>query len=515
MIFLGHEQKSCAFWGWAAVLSVKVMDAEDATLLRRFVQDGSEEAFSVLVERHLPMVYGAALRQLGGDSGLAAEVAQSVFITVARKARTLAPGCTLAPWLHRAVRLAALAALRAGDRRVRREKEAMAMLEVEQGSEVAAWESVRPVIDEALNELSEADREAILLTYFSGQELAQVSRVFGCTENAARMRVARALEKLRKHLAKRGVTSTANAVSECLRSQPATVLPAGLAMSIATASVSAAAFTAAHGGFLAFMTMTKTKVALTALIVGGVSIPFVMQRNAQEELARENAALLQRVTDLEQSRSTDSRPGADETEAARLRAEQRELIRLRADVTALRQENQALKNSRPPVTAKAERVDTPVAKGGFVAKELWTNVGFDTPERAFQSFLAVLNEGDPGKIPSMVEFDVQWKENPTERDVELVEKSKRDYFEALKRAPSRLNAFRIEGTTEITPDRRRILFETEGITGQQYRSSFELANVNGIWKPRFSMHWFDGGGGPNSSFATSPLFGPSIDFAVD
>ena len=460
------------------------------------------------------MVYGAALRQLDGDSGLAAEVAQNVFITVVRKARSLAPKCTLAPWLHRAVRLAALSAMRAGDRRMKREREAMAMLEVEKGSEVAEWESVRLLIDEALNELNDADREAILLTYFSGQELAQVSRVCGCTENAARMRVSRALEKLRKHLAKRGVTSTANAVSECLRQQPRTVLPLGLAVSIAAASVSAATFTAAQGGILAFMTMTKTKVALTALIIGGVSIPFVMQRNAQETLARENAALRQKVTDLEQTKRTESRPSPDETEAARLRAEQRELMRLRADVTALRQENRALKDARPPSAPKTEMADAaPVSKAALVPKEVWTNVGFDTPERAFQSFLAVLTEGDPGKIPSLVEFDVQWKENATEQDVELVEKSKRDYFRALERAPSRLNAFRIEGTTDVTPDRRRIHFVTEGIDGKEHRSSFELANMDGVWKPRFSMHWFDGGGGPNSSFATTPVFGPAADFA--
>jgi hypothetical protein len=115
----------------------------------------------------------------------------------------------------------------------------------------------------------------------------------------------------------------------------------------------------------------------------------------------------------------------------------------------------------------------------------------------------------------MVEFNVQWKEDATDQDVELVEKSKRDYFRALEKAPSRLQAFRIEGNNEITPDVRRIMLVSEGIDGKQHRSAFELANVNGMWKPRFRMQWFDGGGGPNSSFMTSPLFGPAIDFAED
>ena len=513
----GSAEKLCVFVLGGSTVG-ETMDREDATLLRQFAEGGSEEAFAALVERHLPMVYGAALRQLGGDSGLAAEVAQSVFITVARKARSLAPKCTLAPWLHRAVRLAALSAIRASDRRMRREREAMAMLEVEKETEVAAWESFRPIIDEALNELNEADREAILLTYFSGQTLTEVSGVFGCTENAVRMRVTRALEKLRKQLAKRGVTSTASAVSECLRNQPGTVLPAGLAMSITLASVSAAAITASHAGFLTFMTMTKTKVALTALIIGGVSVPFVMQRKAQQELWRENAALREKVTDLERSKGVETGPSLDAAELERLRAGQRELMRLRAEVTALRTENQDLKGKgdvRPTRAPTVERAEAPVAKGVYVPKELWTNVGSDTPEGAFQSFLAVLNEGDPAKIPAAAEFGVQWKENPTAEDQELVEKTKRDYFDMLKRAPNRLSAFRIEGTREITPELQEILFSTQTVDGKSHRSHFELVNVNGAWKPRINMHWFDGGGGKDSSFATSPVFGSYADFGSD
>src|SRR5687768_15269461 len=98
------------------------MEQHDATLLQEFVETGSQEAFATLVQKHLKMAYGAALRQLRGDSGLAAEVAQAAFIRLAQKARFLTPRSTLAPWLHRTVRLEALSIIRSTNRRIAREQ---------------------------------------------------------------------------------------------------------------------------------------------------------------------------------------------------------------------------------------------------------------------------------------------------------------------------------------------------------------------------------------------------------
>src|SRR5262249_49142296 len=134
---------------------------DDVTLLRRFVAEDSQPAFAEIVDRYLDLVYSAALRQVNGDSGLAADICQSVFLALARKAGALGLESSLAAWLHRATRLAALAALRAESRRAIREQEAAAMSELHQNEPPRDWIAIRTVIDAALDDLTEPEREAV------------------------------------------------------------------------------------------------------------------------------------------------------------------------------------------------------------------------------------------------------------------------------------------------------------------------------------------------------------------
>src|SRR2546425_144532 len=120
---------------------------EDAQLLRRYAEAGSESAFSELVSRHIDLVYSAALRQVGGDAHLAQDVAQTVFADLARKARTVSGHEVLTGWLYQAARYAASKAVRTERRRATREKEAVAMQEP---SSDASWEQLQPVLDEAM-----------------------------------------------------------------------------------------------------------------------------------------------------------------------------------------------------------------------------------------------------------------------------------------------------------------------------------------------------------------------------
>src|SRR6266516_1912148 len=72
----------------------------DSELLRRYAENGCETAFTELVKRHLDLVYSAALRQVGGDAHLAQDVAQTVFVDLARKASSISARSVLTGWLY-------------------------------------------------------------------------------------------------------------------------------------------------------------------------------------------------------------------------------------------------------------------------------------------------------------------------------------------------------------------------------------------------------------------------------
>src|SRR3954469_7053898 len=99
----------------------------DAEFLQRFAQGGDEAAFTALVQRHLNLVYFAALRQMGGDAHRAQDVAQAVFSDLARKAASLTDRATITGWLHTSTRFAAAKARRADFSRHQHEQEATTM----------------------------------------------------------------------------------------------------------------------------------------------------------------------------------------------------------------------------------------------------------------------------------------------------------------------------------------------------------------------------------------------------
>src|SRR6266700_1429509 len=102
---------------------------EDAELLRDYVESRSEQAFAELVRRHLNLVYSAALRRVGGDTHLAEDVSQKVFVALALQASSLRDRPALAGWLYTASRFVAVQVVRAERRRRAREQEAIIMNE--------------------------------------------------------------------------------------------------------------------------------------------------------------------------------------------------------------------------------------------------------------------------------------------------------------------------------------------------------------------------------------------------
>jgi len=189
----------------------------DAELVREFVETHAEHAFAELVNRHINLVYSAACHANRGDTTAAQDVTQLVFIELARKAARLTRHPTLAGWLYTSVRYVSGQLRRSEQRRNAREKKAHTMSELLQpGPEDPAWEELRPVLDEALDKLNEPDRDAVILRFFQGKNLREVGKAFCLSESAARVRLDRALEKLRKVLARRGIHSTSSALTVSL-----------------------------------------------------------------------------------------------------------------------------------------------------------------------------------------------------------------------------------------------------------------------------------------------------------
>jgi RNA polymerase sigma factor (sigma-70 family) len=207
-----------------------MQERNDIELLQQYAREGSEEAFAAVVSRYVNLVYSAALRQTS-DSHQAQEITQVVFIILARKAGRLSRKIILSGWLYQTARLAAANFRRGEIRRARREQEAHMRSTLNQ-PEPDAWPHISPMLDAAMGDLTEKDRHAIVLRFFQRKSLFEVGTALGSSEAAAKMRVNRALEKLRDFFAKRGVTLSAGVIAAAVSANSVQAAPAGLAASV-------------------------------------------------------------------------------------------------------------------------------------------------------------------------------------------------------------------------------------------------------------------------------------------
>jgi RNA polymerase sigma factor (sigma-70 family) len=205
----------------------------DWELLHRYAKTRSEAAFAELVRRHLGWVYSVALRQVGQPE-LAQEVAQSVFVLLARKAGSLRSGTKVGGWLFRTTRFVGSRALRAEVRLKKREQSALSMSAgtVFPDGDAAVWERIVPHLDEAVAALSEPEHTAILLRFYEKKRLHEIGEQLGIGEEAAKKRVSRAVDRLRTFLTQRGVAIGATVLAGLLTERTVEAAPGALASAV-------------------------------------------------------------------------------------------------------------------------------------------------------------------------------------------------------------------------------------------------------------------------------------------
>lgn len=251
-----------------------MLEPDDITLLREYADKGSEAAFAALTERHVNLVYSMALRRTSSPHA-AEEITQAVFIVLAKKARSLSSKTVLSGWLYHTTRLTAANFLRGEIRRQQREQEAHMQSTLNEPPVAdEAWTQIAPLLEDAMAKLGESDRDALVLRFFENKNLREVGAAIGSNEDAAKRRIYRALEKLRKTLEKRGVRSTTAVIAEAVSAHSVHAAPLALAKSISTIAIAkevavvGGSKMALAKGVLKVMAWTKAKT----IIIAGVGV---------------------------------------------------------------------------------------------------------------------------------------------------------------------------------------------------------------------------------------------------
>jgi RNA polymerase sigma factor (sigma-70 family) len=317
-----------------------VTDQTDSLLLKAYVERRLEAAFNELVHRHVDLVYSAAIRMVR-DPHLAEDVTQGAFIALARQASELVERATLAGWLHRTAQNIAAQTVRTTERRRAREQEAFAMSERISTSPDVGWEQIELHLDAALGELSDADRDAVVLRYFHKKSAAEIATILGVSDDAAQKRVSRAVEKLREVFAKNKITIGAGSLGILISANAVQAAPVGLATKILAAT---SGLTVTAG----ITMIQKLLIAgFAAVAIGGGIYSFHLQKQVAA-LQERQTSLNQQIVQMSQERDdAKSQLAAAQRENEQRQNNQDELLRLRGETGVLRRQlDEAAKNNR-------------------------------------------------------------------------------------------------------------------------------------------------------------------------
>lgn len=451
----------------------------DQQLLREYSEGTSEDAFAELVRRHVDFVYSIALRMVR-DAHLAEDVAQGVFLALARSAPRLLNGSVLAGWLHQTTRNLAANAVRSEARRYAREQEAAVMNQLLSVESETPWEHLAPQLDAALGELRALDRDVLLLRFFQRQSAREMARSLGTSEEAAQKRVHRALERLRECFAKREIAA-GTGLAAALAANGVQAAPAGLAAGIASTVL---AGTAPHlpaaiaiNKIIAMTTMQKALVAAALAVATGTGIYEANQARKLKEQVRtlqeQQAPLMGQIQSLREDRDeATNRLASLANEVARLNGNEAELLRLRGEVSRLR----PMQKDMAALQKQAAQANANLAEW---KPDQVTRAGRTTPLNALQTYLwsavttnvneltqcLVGDKLDPPAAKEFQEFAAGTANHPT-----------KEWFR-----------FKVLSQNMVSPDETQVEIQAQlGANGNAasvgVTRTLTLRQVNGEWK---------------------------------
>ena len=353
----------------------------DQQLICDYTGSRSEPAFAELVRRHVDFVYSAALRMVR-DTHLAEDVTQGVFVALAQTASQLTDRPVLSGWLHRTTQNLAANAVRSDVRRRAREQEAAAMNELLSAEPDPGWEHIAPHLDAALGELSEGDREALLLRYFQRKSAGEMAQTLGISDEAAQKRVSRAVERLREFFAKRGVAVGASGLVAGISANAVQAAPAGLAVMISTSATLGGTTLAATAIATKAIAMTVLqKAVITAAIAGAVGTGIYEARQAStmrsqvQALEQQQGPLNDQLTALRTENERLSNAVAQTKDSKTLPQTQlSELLKLRNQATAAQRDSRELarlKSTLAQQTGQIPEYLTNAMASGLATADKW------------------------------------------------------------------------------------------------------------------------------------------------
>jgi RNA polymerase sigma factor (sigma-70 family) len=241
---------------------------EDAALLERFAAARDETAFTSLLRRHGPLVWGICRRVLGEEQA-AEDAFQATFLVLVRKAHSVSKKASIRSWLYGVALRVALRARRRESLRRDREQGSPARTGRDACAE-SDWQDVRPVLDEEIQSLPEKYRLPVILCYLEGKTNDEAARLLDCSRGTIATRLARARDRLRSRLVRRGLTLSAGGLATLLSENvlSATVPPLLFSQTtkVVLGGTTTVAITTLTEGMLRDMFTTKLKMALVVIL---------------------------------------------------------------------------------------------------------------------------------------------------------------------------------------------------------------------------------------------------------